>query len=39
VGKAGYDFASEFDFGLDLILAGLDSLRASPDRADPIGTA
>jgi AcrR family transcriptional regulator len=28
VGKPGYDFASEFDFGLDLILTGLDSLRA-----------
>jgi AcrR family transcriptional regulator len=38
VGKPGYDFASEFDFGLDLILTGLDSLRASPDRADSIGT-
>ena len=32
VGKPGYDFASEFDFGLDLILAGLDSLRAPADR-------
>jgi AcrR family transcriptional regulator len=29
VGKPGYDFASEFDFGLDLILAGLDSLWAT----------
>ena len=37
VGKPGYDFASEFDFGLDLILTGLDSLRASADRADSIG--
>ena len=27
VAKAGYDYASEFLFGLDLILEGLDSLR------------
>jgi len=27
VAKAGYDYASEFLFGLDLILAGLDRLR------------
>jgi AcrR family transcriptional regulator len=27
VAKAGYDYASEFLFGLDLILAGLDGLR------------
>jgi AcrR family transcriptional regulator len=27
VAKAGYDFATEFVFGLDLILDGLDSLR------------
>src|SRR3954454_11892596 len=38
VGMTVDHFAGEFDFGLDLILAGLDSLRASPDRADPIDT-
>ena len=27
VAKAGYDYASEFLFGLDLILDGLDGLR------------
>ena len=27
VAKAGYDYATEFLFGLDLILAGLDGLR------------
>lgn len=36
VAKAGYDYASEFLFGLDLILAGLDGLRApGPARRDP----
>ena len=27
VAKAGYDYATEFAFGLDLILDGLDRLR------------
>ena len=27
--KAGYDFAAEFEFGLDLILAGLERFRAA----------
>ena len=27
VAKAGYDYETEFLFGLDLILAGLDELR------------
>jgi hypothetical protein len=27
VAKAGYDYAAEFAFGLDLILDGLDRLR------------
>ena len=27
VAKAGYDYATEFLFGLDLILDGLDGLR------------
>jgi AcrR family transcriptional regulator len=30
VAKAGYDYATEFLFGLDLILDGLDRLRADP---------
>src|SRR4051794_40878738 len=30
VAKAGYDYATEFLFGLDLILDGLDRLRQSP---------
>ena len=25
--KPGYDYAEEFEFGLDLILAGLEALR------------
>jgi hypothetical protein len=29
VAKAGYDYASEFLFGLDLILAGLETLKAT----------
>ena len=29
VAKAGYDYATEFLFGLDLILAGLETLRAA----------
>jgi AcrR family transcriptional regulator len=32
VATAGYDYATEFMFGLDLILAGLDKLRASAPR-------
>jgi len=27
VGKPGYDYADEFEFGLDLILDGLEKLR------------
>ena len=27
--KAGYDYASEFEFGLDLILAALERYRSS----------
>ena len=30
VAKAGYDYAAEFLFGLDLILDGLDRLRSAP---------
>ena len=30
VAKSGYDYATEFLFGLDLILDGLDKLRAAP---------
>jgi len=29
--KAGYDYTTEFEFGLDLILDGLERLRAEPD--------
>jgi AcrR family transcriptional regulator len=32
VAKSGYDYATEFLFGLDLILDGLDGLRDKPDR-------
>jgi hypothetical protein len=28
--KPGYDYADEFEFGLDLILDGLERLRATP---------
>jgi tetracycline repressor-like protein len=31
--KPGYDYADEFEFGLDLILDGLERLRASARRA------
>jgi len=31
VTKAGYDYADEFEFGLDLILDGLERLRDTPD--------
>jgi hypothetical protein len=29
--KPGYDYANEFEFGLDLILDGLERLRIRPD--------
>ncbi len=28
--QPGYDFGAEFDFGLDLVLEGLERLRAAP---------
>jgi AcrR family transcriptional regulator len=31
IAKAGYDYATEFEFGLDLILDGLDRSRPSPE--------
>jgi hypothetical protein len=30
--QPGYDYAEEFEFGLDLILDGLDRLRAATSR-------
>ena len=34
VAKSGYDYATEFLFGLDLILDGLDKLREIASRAN-----
>ena len=38
VAKSGYDYATEFLFGLDLILDGLDRLQR-PDGQESAGTA
>jgi AcrR family transcriptional regulator len=35
--QPGYDHASEFDYGLDLILDALEARRASPPRRRPTG--
>ena len=36
---AGFDPAEEFIFGLDLVLAALEPLRASASQPDPVGVA
>jgi hypothetical protein len=37
INKSGWRYADEFEFGLDLILDGLERLRAAQDGVEPTG--